>query len=401
MKYDHILVRFGEISTKGKNRKKFIEKLRQHIRFVLKDFEALKYASDRDRITIMLNGEDPEPISEQLKGVFGIQSFSLAVKCETNLDAIKEAALTAVQEVYEQGNTFKVSTKRSYKQFELDSNEMNREIGGHVLRNTENLTVNVKQPDVHLRIEIREQATYITFKDVKGAGGLPVGSSGRAMLMLSGGFDSPVAGYQAMKRGIQIEAVHFFSPPYTSERAKQKVIDLTKCLAAYGGEIKLHIVPFTKIQELIHKQVPENYTMTSTRRMMLKIADKIREKRDALAIITGESLGQVASQTLESMYAINHVTNTPIIRPLIAVDKNDIIDEARRIGTYETSIQPFEDCCTIFTPPSPKTKPKLEKVERYESFADFEPMLDEAVEQIETIIVKNEKKAADEFADLF
>ncbi|MBU8655169.1 tRNA uracil 4-sulfurtransferase ThiI [Bacillus pumilus] len=401
MKYDHILVRFGEISTKGKNRKKFIEKLRQHIRFVLKDFEALKYASDRDRITIMLNGEDPEPISEQLKGVFGIQSFSLALKCETNLDAIKEAALTAVQEVYEQGNTFKVSTKRSYKQFELDSNEMNREIGGHVLRNTENLTVNVKQPDVHLRIEIREQATYITFKDVKGAGGLPVGSSGRAMLMLSGGFDSPVAGYQAMKRGIQIEAVHFFSPPYTSERAKQKVIDLTECLAAYGGEIKLHIVPFTKIQELIHKQVPENYTMTSTRRMMLKIADKIREKRDALAIITGESLGQVASQTLESMYAINHVTNTPIIRPLIAVDKNDIIDEARRIGTYETSIQPFEDCCTIFTPPSPKTKPKLEKVERYESFADFEPMLDEAVEQIETIIVKNEKKAADEFADLF
>ncbi|MGM5472264.1 tRNA uracil 4-sulfurtransferase ThiI [Bacillus pumilus] len=401
MKYDHILVRFGEISTKGKNRKKFIEKLRHHIRFVLKDFEALKYASDRDRITIMLNGEDPEPISEQLKGVFGIQSFSLAVKCETNLDAIKKAALTAVQEVYEQGNTFKVSTKRSYKQFELDSNEMNREIGGHVLRNTENLTVNVKQPDVHLRIEIREQATYITFKDVKGAGGLPVGSSGRAMLMLSGGFDSPVAGYQAMKRGIQIEAVHFFSPPYTSERAKQKVIDLTECLAAYGGEIKLHIVPFTKIQELIHKQVPENYTMTSTRRMMLKIADKIREKRDALAIITGESLGQVASQTLESMYAINHVTNTPIIRPLIAVDKNDIIDEARRIGTYETSIQPFEDCCTIFTPPSPKTKPKLEKVERYESFADFEPMLDEAVEQIETIIVKKEKKAADEFADLF
>ncbi|MEB2358702.1 tRNA 4-thiouridine(8) synthase ThiI [Bacillus pumilus] len=401
MKYDHILVRFGEISTKGKNRKKFIEKLRQHIRFVLKDFAALKYASDRDRITIMLNGEDPEPISEQLKGVFGIQSFSLAVKCETNLDAIKEASLTAVQEVYEQGNTFKVSTKRSYKQFELDSNEMNREIGGHVLRNTENLTVNVKQPDVHLRIEIRELATYITFKDVKGAGGLPVGSSGRAMLMLSGGFDSPVAGYQAMKRGIQIEAVHFFSPPYTSERAKQKVIDLTECLAAYGGEVKLHIVPFTKIQELIHKQVPENYTMTSTRRMMLKIADKIREKRDALAIITGESLGQVASQTLESMYAINHVTNTPIIRPLIAVDKNDIIDEARRIGTYETSIQPFEDCCTIFTPPSPKTKPKLEKVERYESFADFEPMLDEAVEQIETIIVTKEKKAADEFADLF
>ncbi|MEC1415317.1 MULTISPECIES: tRNA uracil 4-sulfurtransferase ThiI [Bacillus] len=401
MKYDHILVRFGEISTKGKNRKKFIEKLRKHIRFVLKDFEALKLASDRDRITIMLNGEDPEPISEQLKSVFGIQSFSLAVKCETNLDAIKEAALTALQEVYEQGNTFKVSTKRSYKQFELDSNEMNREIGGHVLRNTENLTVNVKQPDVHLRIEIREQATYITFKDVKGAGGLPVGSSGRAMLMLSGGFDSPVAGYQAMKRGIEIEAVHFFSPPYTSERAKQKVIDLAECLAAYGGKVKLHIVPFTKIQELIHKQVPENYTMTSTRRMMLKIADKIREKRDALAIITGESLGQVASQTLESMYAINHVTNTPIIRPLIAVDKNDIIDEARRIGTYDTSIQPFEDCCTIFTPPSPKTKPKLEKVERYESFADFEPMLNEAVEQIETIIVTNEKKAADEFADLF
>ncbi|MGE6628865.1 tRNA uracil 4-sulfurtransferase ThiI [Bacillus sp. NPDC077027] len=401
MKYDHILVRFGEISTKGKNRKKFIEKLKQNIRLVLNDFQALKYTSDRDRIIIMLNGENPEPISDLLKDVFGIQSFSLAVKCDTKLEDIKQASLSAVNEVYAPGHTFKVSTKRSYKQFELDSNEMNREIGGHVLRHTDDLTVNVKQPDVHLRIEIREQATYITFKDVKGAGGLPVGSSGRAMLMLSGGFDSPVAGYYAMKRGIQVEAVHFFSPPYTSERAKQKVIDLAKCLVAYGGEVKLHIVPFTKIQELIQKQVPENYTMTSTRRMMLKIADQLRVKRDALAIITGESLGQVASQTLESMYAINDVTRTPIIRPLIAIDKNDIIDEAKRIGTYETSIQPFEDCCTIFTPPSPKTKPKLEKVERYESFADFEPLLEEACDNIETIIVTNEKKTSDEFADLF
>ncbi|MEC1687278.1 tRNA uracil 4-sulfurtransferase ThiI [Bacillus mojavensis] len=401
MNYDHILIRFGEISTKGKNRKSFIERLKQNVRLVLKDYPTLKYFSNRDRMTITLNGVDPEVLFPHLKQVFGIQSFSLAIKCESRLDDIKTTALQAIKDQYQPGDTFKVATKRAHKQFELDTNEMNAEIGGHILRNTEGLTVDVRNPDIPLRIEIREEATFLTIRNEKGAGGLPVGSAGKAMLMLSGGFDSPVAGFYAMKRGLSVEAVHFFSPPYTSERAKQKVMDLAKCLSRFGGSMTLHIVPFTKTQELIQKQIPENYTMTATRRLMLQIADRIREKRNGLAIITGESLGQVASQTLESMYAINAVTSTPILRPLIAMDKTEIIEKSREIGTYETSIQPFEDCCTIFTPPSPKTRPKKEKIEHFESFVDFEPLIQEAVDHIETMTLYSEQEANDKFAELF
>ncbi|MCY9188274.1 tRNA uracil 4-sulfurtransferase ThiI [Bacillus mojavensis] len=401
MNYDHILIRFGEISTKGKNRKSFIERLKQNVRLVLKDYPTLKYFSNRDRMTITLNGVDPEVLFPHLKQVFGIQSFSLAIKCESRLDDIKTTALKAIKDQYQPGDTFKVATKRAHKQFELDTNEMNAEIGGHILRNTEGLTVDVRNPDIPLKIEIREEATFLTIRNEKGAGGLPVGSAGKAMLMLSGGFDSPVAGFYAMKRGLSVEAVHFFSPPYTSERAKQKVMDLAKCLSRFGGSMTLHIVPFTKTQELIQKQIPENYTMTATRRLMLQIADRIREKRNGLAIITGESLGQVASQTLESMYAINAITSTPILRPLIAMDKTEIIEKSREIGTYETSIQPFEDCCTIFTPPSPKTRPKKEKIEHFESFVDFEPLIQEAVDHIETMTLYSEQEANDKFAELF
>ncbi|MGM0747271.1 MAG: tRNA uracil 4-sulfurtransferase ThiI [Bacillota bacterium] len=401
MNYDHILIRFGEISTKGKNRRSFIERLKQNIKLVLNDYNKLKYFSNRDRMTITLNGEQPDAIRSQLKQVFGIQSFSLAIKCESSLKDIKTTALAAIRAEYQEGDTFKVATKRAYKQFELDTNEMNAEIGAHILRNTEGLTVDVRNPDIPLRVEIREEATYLTIRDEKGAGGLPVGSAGKAMLMLSGGFDSPVAGFYAMKRGLSVEAVHFFSPPYTSERAKQKVIDLARGLSKFGGKMTLHIVPFTKTQELIQKQIPENYTMTATRRLMLQIADRIREQRKGLALITGESLGQVASQTLESMYAINAVTSTPILRPLIGMDKTEIIEKSREIGTYDTSIQPFEDCCTIFTPPSPKTRPKKEKIEHFESFVDFEPLIQEAVEQIETIELYGEQETNDKFAELF
>ncbi|QYG89643.1 tRNA uracil 4-sulfurtransferase ThiI [Bacillus atrophaeus] len=401
MNYDHILIRFGEISTKGKNRRSFIERLKQNIKLVLNDYKKLKFFSNRDRMTITLNGEQPDAIRTQLKQVFGIQSFSLAIKCESRLEDIKTTALAAIRAEYQAGDTFKVATKRAYKQFELDTNEMNAEIGAHILRNTEGLTVDVRNPDIALRVEIREEATYLTIRDEKGAGGLPVGSAGKAMLMLSGGFDSPVAGFYAMKRGLSVEAVHFFSPPYTSERAKQKVIDLAGGLSKFGGKMTLHIVPFTKTQELIQKQIPENYTMTATRRLMLQIADRIREQRKGLALITGESLGQVASQTLESMYAINAVTSTPILRPLIGMDKTEIIEKSREIGTYDTSIQPFEDCCTIFTPPSPKTRPKKEKIEHFESFVDFEPLIQEAVEQIETIELYGEQETNDKFAELF
>ncbi len=403
MKYDHILIRYGEISTKGRNRKKFIDQLSYNIKLKLADFPKLTIEKTRDRIYIKLNGEENiADITELLKMVFGIQSFSIAMKIESELSSIKQAALAAIEDVGYRGKTFKVSVKRVFKQFPLDTNELNYAIGSHVLTNTEDLKVDVRNPDINVRVEVREEATYITCKDIYGAGGLPVGTSGKAMLMLSGGIDSPVAGYLAMKRGLHIEAVHFFSPPYTNERSKQKVIDLSRKLAQYGGNIRLYIVPFTDIQQTIQGQVPENYTLISTRRMMLKITDEIRNRNNGLAIATGESLGQVASQTLESMFAINQVTSTPIIRPLVSMDKTEIIEISRKINTHDISILPYEDCCTIFTPSAPKTKPKVEKVEHYESFVDFDQLIEKAIESAEVIDFKaGEDPIKTEFNDLF
>ncbi|WP_374988504.1 tRNA uracil 4-sulfurtransferase ThiI [Priestia megaterium] len=403
MIYNHILIRYGEISTKGQNRKKFVAQLRKNIVTALSAFQNIHVKYTRDRMYIHLNGENHEPIIERLQQIFGIQSFSLALKVENELEAIQEAALEAMKEFDIEGKTFKVSTRRAYKQFPLDTNELNYAVGSHILRNTEHLQVNVKEPSVNVRVEVRSEATYITCFDYRGAGGLPVGTSGKAMLMLSGGIDSPVAGYLAMKRGLEIEAVHFYSPPFTSERSKQKVIDLTRKLTAYHEKVKLHIVPFTAVQQAIQKQIPENYTMTSTRRMMLRITDLIREKNESLAIVTGDSLGQVASQTVESMYAINEVTNTPILRPLVTMDKTEIVEIARKIDTHEISNRPYEDCCTIFTPSSPKTKPKREKINRYEQFYDFETLIQEAVNNVETLemTASSATNTADSVEDLF
>ncbi|MED1439692.1 tRNA 4-thiouridine(8) synthase ThiI [Aeribacillus composti] len=385
MQYDHILVRYGEMSLKGKNRKHFINHLKNNIKLALSSFSSLEYTANRDRLFIKLNGEDGEKVAEKLQTVFGIQSFSLAIRTKSDIEAIKDTALQAVKQLYKNGDTFKVSAKRADKSFPLTSDQLNYEIGRHILIHTDGLKVDVHHPDINVRVEVRPHATYIMCKDFKGAGGLPVGSSGKAMLMLSGGIDSPVAGYLSMKRGLEIEAIHFFSPPYTNERAKQKVMDLVEKLTEFGGKIVLHIVPFTEIQVTIQQKILENYTMTSTRRMMLKIADEIRKKRGALAIVTGESLGQVASQTLESMYAINEVTTTPILRPLISMDKNEIIEIAEKIDTFEISNRPYEDCCTIFTPASPKTKPKREKILKLESYVDFQPLIQKAIEETVSI----------------
>ncbi|BBU40492.1 MAG: tRNA 4-thiouridine(8) synthase ThiI [Bacillaceae bacterium] len=385
MQYDHILVRYGEMSLKGKNRKHFINHLKNNIKLALSSFSSLEYTANRDRLFIKLNGEDGEKVAEKLQTVFGIQSFSLAIRTKSDIEAIKDTALQAVKQLYKNGDTFKVSAKRADKSFPLTSDQLNYEIGRHILIHTDGLKVDVHHPDINVRVEVRPHATYIMCKDFKGAGGLPVGSSGKAMLMLSGGIDSPVAGYLSMKRGLEIEAIHFFSPPYTNERAKQKVMDLVEKLTEFGGKIVLHIVPFTEIQVTIQQKILENYTMTSTRRMMLKIADEIRKNRGALAIVTGESLGQVASQTLESMYAINEVTTTPILRPLISMDKNEIIEIAEKIDTFEISNRPYEDCCTIFTPASPKTKPKREKILKLESYVDFQPLIQKAIEETVTI----------------
>lgn len=401
MQYDRILIRYGEMSTKGKNRNRFVVRLKRNIQKKLKAFSNIKIEYMRDRMYILLNGEPHEEIMEQLKTVFGIQSFSLAMKCENDIEKIKATALAAVKQSSYEGKTFKVSAKRIDKQFPIGSNDLNYEIGSHILRNTKNLTVNVHEPDIHVRVEVRKDGTYVTCHDIPGAGGLPVGTSGKAMLMLSGGIDSPVAGYLAMKRGLEIEAVHFFSPPFTSERAKQKVIDLVKKLTKFGGKIKLHIVPFTNIQQTIHRQVPDGYSLISSRRMMLKITDLLRKKYNGLAIVTGESLGQVASQTLESMFVINDVTTTPILRPLVSMDKTEIIEMARKIDTHDISILPYEDCCTIFTPSAPKTRPKREKVVHYESFIDLEPLIEEAVANTETIFIDEEFATEDEFEQLF
>lgn len=401
MMYDRILIRYGEISTKGRNRNKFIDKLRKSVRQTLSDFPRAEIEADRDRMYVLLNGEDGDKVTGRLKKVFGIQSFSLAVKVEKDLEKMKAAALELFSRLYSEGKTFKITAKRSDKSFELDTNEINHEFGGHLLTNVPGLKVDVRNPDINLQIEVRDEAVYMSAETIQGAAGLPVGSSGKAMLMLSGGIDSPVAGYLSMKRGLEVEGVHFFSPPFTSERARQKVIDLSKKLAEIGGHFTLHIVPFTEVQQSIHKQVPSNYTMTTTRRLMLQITDRLREKQGGLAIITGESLGQVASQTLESMYAINEVTSTPIIRPLITMDKTDIMEIARDIETLEISNLPYEDCCTVFVPSSPKTKPKLEKVQHFESFFDFEPLIEQAVNNTETLIIKPGMDNSELEEDLF
>lgn len=385
MQYNHILIRYGEISTKGRNRKRFIEQLRKNIQMNTTEFPALRIESERDRMFIKLNGEEFQKVSEKLKPIFGIQSFSLAIKVENELDKIKEGAFFAIKENDYTGKTFKISTRRSNKQFPYDTNELNHQIGGHILKNLPNITVNVHEPDINVVVEVRGDATYIMAGHIPGAGGMPVGANGKAMLMLSGGIDSPVAGFLTMKRGVALEVVHFFSPPYTNERARQKVLDLVRILTRFSGSITLHIVPFTTIQETIQKQVPSNYVMTSTRRMMLQITDEIRKKNRGLAIVTGESLGQVASQTLESMVAINEVTSTPILRPLISMDKLEIIQIAKEIDTHDISIRPYEDCCTIFTPSSPKTKPKVDKVKHYESYVDFSSLIAQAVEDTEII----------------
>ncbi len=388
MLYDHLLIRYGEISTKGRNRKHFVGKLRDSIKAALSAYPKIKIQAERDRMFIQLNGENSEEMIGILRKIFGIQSFSRVIKVEKNIEKMKQAALDLAKQFYHDGQTFKITGKRADKTFDLTTNEINHEFGGYLLSKVPNLRVDVRNPDLNVQIEVRKEAAYLSCETIAGAGGLPAGSSGKAMLMLSGGIDSPVAGYLSMRRGVELEAVHFFSPPYTSERAKQKVIDLAKKLAEISGEIKLHIVPFTVIQEEIRRQVPQNYSMTTTRRFMLKIADEIRKKHEGLAIITGESLGQVASQTLESMYTINEVTNTPVLRPLISMDKTEIIKISQQIGTHDISIRPFEDCCTIFVPASPKTKPRREKAQFFESFVDFEQLVAKAVEETEILIIK-------------
>ncbi|PTU84649.1 tRNA 4-thiouridine(8) synthase ThiI [Staphylococcus pasteuri] len=400
MKYDHLIVRYGELTLKGSNRKKFVNQLKTNVTRALKPLEGFHIKGKRDRMYIELSDEaDIDEIIDRLSKVYGIKSISPVLKTEKNDQAIAEVAVRLAQS-FEKGSTFKIDVKRSDKSYHKDTYELQREVGGEVLKNVEGLTVDVKRPQHEIRVEVRLDAIYLYVDVIQGSGGLPVGTGGKTLLMLSGGIDSPVAGMEVMKRGVTIEAIHFHSPPFTSEKAKEKVIELTRILSERVGPIKLHIVPFTELQKQINKSVHPRYTMTSTRRLMMRVADQLVHKIGALGIVNGENLGQVASQTLNSMYAINHVTSTPVLRPLLTLDKEDIVKKAKDIGTFEVSIQPYEDCCTIFTPKNPVTEPDFDKVVEYESVFNFDDMVDEAVENIETITIdKNYKSEKDKTTD--
>ncbi|NEU29908.1 tRNA 4-thiouridine(8) synthase ThiI [bacterium LRH843] len=400
MKYNHILIRFGELSLKGKNRSFFEKQLLRNIKMSLKVFSNLQFNRTFGRIIIELNGEEHEPVIEKLKTIFGIHSFSLALIVENELGAMQQGALQ-VMKGHDDARTFKITTKRANKFFPMQSQALSAEIGGYVLSHTEQLTVDVHQPDVDIRVEVRDENTYVMSGSFKGAGGLPVGTSGKVLLMLSGGIDSPVAGYLTMKRGAKIEAIHFHSPPYTNERAKQKVMDLAKSLTKFGSGIVVHLVPFTDIQKYLHSKVPSNLQMTIMRRMMVRISEKIAEERGILALATGESLGQVASQTLHSMNTINEVTNLPIIRPLVTMDKQEVIDIAHAIDTYDISILPYEDCCTIFLPPDSKTRPRRDQANAVEQHLEIEKYIDDAVARTEKISISSQVPLNKEVDDLF
>ena len=401
-----ILIRYGELSTKGRNKKMFTQKLASNIKKALVDYPQVKVIPDYDFMYLDLHEAPEEAVIEKVKPIFGIQSISPVYIIEKDMEVAKKVVLDLLSQENLEGKTFKIMTKRSDHTFEMDTNQINLFLGDAVLETYPEIKVQLKQPDITVRIDVRREHLMVSLKTIQGAGGLPVGTSGRVMLMLSGGIDSPVAGYLAMKRGMEIQCVHFASPPYTSPQALAKTKLLAAKIARFGGSIQFLTVPFSRIQEEIKKSVPEAYLMTIMRRFMLRITDELRKNAKALAIANGESVGQVASQTLDSMVAINDVTNTPIIRPVATMDKLDIIKVAEEIDTFELSIQPFEDCCTVFAPPSPKTKPKLEKARQYEARLDVEGLIKEAVEgtvieEITANYTTTVETASQEIDDLF
>lgn len=380
IKYDHIMVRFGELSTKGKNKKDFVHLLYKNIKHALKDFSSIEVEQRFDHIYVKINDENYEELIARLRDVSGIQGMSLVYRCDKDIDKIIESSLQLIKS--ESGKTFKVKCKRGDKTFPIVSDDIVRKVAPAILKNT-NLKVDVHNPDILLNIEVRQEGAYIFTHTYPGIGGYPLGIAGKSMHMLSGGIDSPVAAYLMMKRGVAIECIHFASPPYTQQGVIFKLEDLLGKLNRYQASIRLNIVPFTKIQEAIYDHVPESYCITMMRRMMFRLATKLALRRNCPVISSGESVGQVASQTLQSMHVINEVTNFPVIRPCATMDKVEIIALSKKIDTYDISIRPYEDCCTIFTPKAPKTSPKLEDVKKFESEFDYEPLLNEAIKNIE------------------
>ena len=392
--YNHILIRYGELSLKKANRNQFIKLVNNHIKKALSIFTKLQFESDYMRFYVILNGEDADAVVEVLKTIPGIYSFSKVSKCESNLEEIKALALNTLKNLDLTNKTFKVETNRANKNFTMTSLEITKEISRHLFRNIDNLKADVHNPDITINVDVRLEGTFIYTESIYGMGGLPSSSLGKAMLMISGGIDSVVAGLEVVRRGMDIEAIHYASPPYTSDMALQKVVDLLQVITKYKSDCKilLHVVPFTNIQKSIYENVRDDYGITIMRRMMYRIAERVAKKQKALTIVNGENIGQVASQTLESISVINNVTNMPIIRPLATLDKKDIIEKAIKYGTYDISIRPYEDCCTVFVPKHPQIKPRLDVAIDLENKFDYESLIDEAINNIQHIVLTSNTK---------
>lgn len=387
MNYSYIMIHYGELSTKGGNKKLFISCLNRNIRHALaNDFPESKVTCDRDHTYVTTEYYDIQDLIVRLQEVSGIQRITPVVKVEKSMEIIEKTALELIEG--EDGSTFKVKAKRADKRFELDSYGICNAVATPILK-TKKFTVDLHNPDITITVDIRESCACISCHEFKGCGGYPLGMNGKVMLLLSGGIDSPVAAYQLIRRGIKIETLHFASPPYTSEAVIDKLTDIIKTINTYQEDVKLNIVPFTELQLAIYEHVDEPYCITIMRRMMMRIATEVAKDHNCHGIATGESVGQVASQTLESMIAINDVTNYPIIRPLAVMDKNECIDIAKKIGTYEISIRPYEDCCTIFTPKKPKTKPRIKDCEFFESKWDWKSQIEACVKGIKSTFIKN------------
>lgn len=385
-----LLVRYAEIHLKGLNRPFFEKLLVDRIKQALNPIHA---NVEREQGRIFVYGVPEEQIDgcvERLKRVFGIHSISVARCVEKNWEAIREAAIAETKAFAESAPTptFKCFARRSDKRFPMTSEEICRELGHELLEAYPNLRVDVHKPVLPVTVEIRQNSAFVLTGEILGAGGMPVGSNGKAMLLISGGIDSPVAGYMIAKRGVMLDAVHFYSYPYTSERAKDKVVELARIVARYAGRINLYLVPFADIQMTIYDKCPSTETTVLMRRLMMKIAQRIAKDTGSLALITGESIGQVASQTIESLCVTDDAVDMPVFRPLIGFDKEEIIEKAQKIGTFETSILPYEDCCTVFVPKHPVTKPKVDKLRESEALVDFEPLIEKAISETEMLDIR-------------
>ena len=392
--YDIILVRYGEMTLKKKNYKQFLKKVNDTIKYRLKKFNGLKYSNTDYRFYIYLNGEDYMNVINELNYIPGLYSYSLCVSVDPNYDAIAKKAIELIKSEMNGSKTFKVETNRGDKSFKATSIEISQEVAKRVLPNVEGLTVDIHHPQITLNIDLRTEGTYIFVKSVKGLGGYPAGIGGTGLLMMSGGLDSPVAGFLTIKKGVKVTAIHYESQPYTSLNSLQKVVDLLQVLSNYTDDntIDLFVVPFTKIQDEIHNKANQIYLVTLMRRAMYKIASLVCKEKNIDAIINGESIGQVASQTLESIKVVNDVTNIPILRPVCTYDKEEIIEIARKIKTYDISIKPYEDCCTVFVPEHPIIKPNLNKVIEEENKCDMDNLIKDAKDNIRVIHLNNRDK---------